>query len=285
MIARPRPLGRPLARAALIAALFALTGCGALDAINPFSGGKRPPDPSSLSAEDLYNDGITKLREHHYDAAVVSFDLVQNQYPYSPWATNAALMEGYANYENDAYGDAVTQLDHFIQLHPTSPDTPYAYYLRALCFYQQIADIERDQRGTVQALAALGEVVNRFPDTPYARDAALKIDLCRDHLAGKEMLIGRYYERQHLYEAAINRYGRVVLDYQTTNHVAEALERLTECYLKLGLLAEARRTASVLAYNYPGSTWYADSYRDLRQAGGAGGIPSPKGGGGFLGVF
>ena len=283
MIARLRPF-RSAAAPALIAASLLLSSCGVLNAINPFSGGKPPPDTANMSAEDLYNDGVTKLRAHHYDAAVASFDTVQNNFPYSPWATNAQLMEGYANYENDAYSDAITQLEHFIQLHPTSPDTPYAYYLRALCFYQQIADIQRDQRGTVQAMAALGEVVNRYPDTPYARDAALKIDLCRDHLAGKEMLIGRWYERQHLYEAAINRYQRVVQDYQTTNHVAEALERLTECYLKLGLLDQARKTASVLAYNYPGSSWYADSYRDLAQAGGAGGVPRPKGGA-FLGLF
>lgn len=270
---------------ALLSAMLALSGCGVLNAINPFSGGKaHGPDASSMTAEELYNDGITKLRDHRYDAAVASFDLVQNNYPYSPWATNAALMEGYANYENDSYSDAVTQLEHFIQLHPTSPDTPYAYYLRALCFYQQIADIQRDQRGTVQAMAALQEVVNRYPDSPYARDASLKIDLCRDHLAGKEMLIGRWYERQHLYEAAVNRYQRVVLDYQTTNHVAEALERLTECYLKLGLIDQARKTASVLAYNYPGSTWYADSYRDLEAAGGAGGVPRPKGGA-LFGLF
>ncbi len=285
MIAWPRPSHRLFASSALLAATLALSGCGVLDAINPFSGSKvHPVDASTLPPEELYNDGVTKLRAHHYEAAVASFDLVQNNYPYSPWATNAQLMEGYANYEDDSYSDAVTQLEHFIQLHPTSPDTPYAYYLRALCFYQQIADIQRDQRGTVQAMAALGEVVNRYPESPYARDAALKIDLCRDHLAGKEMLIGRWYERQHLYEAAINRYQRVVQDYQTTNHVAEALERLTECYLKLGLVDQARKTASVLAYNYPGSTWYADSYRDLEAAGGAGGVPRPKGGGVF-GLF
>lgn len=283
MIARFRSA---VAAPALLAASLALSGCGALDAINPFSGPSKPagPDPSQMSAEELYNDGITKLRAHRYAASVQSFDLVQQNYPYSPWATNAQLMEGYANYQNDAYADAITQLDHYIQLHPTSADTPYAYYLRALCFYEQIADIQRDQRGTVQAMTALTEVVNRYPDTPYARDAALKIDLCRDHLAGKEMLIGRYYERQHFYEAAINRFQRVVQDYQTTNHVAEALERLTECYLKLGLIDQARKTASVLAYNYPGSTWYQESYRDLQQAGAAGGVPKARGGG-FLGLF
>ena len=166
-----------------------------------------------------------------------------------------------------------------------SADAAYAYYLRALCFYEQIADIQRDQRGTVQAMAALQEVVNRYPDTPYARDAGLKIDLCRDHLAGKEMLIGRYYERQHLYEAAVNRYQRVVQDFQTTNHVAEALERLTECYLKLGLIDQARRTAAVLGYNYPGSQWYQTAYADMREAHADDAGPAPRRSGGFLGIF
>jgi outer membrane protein assembly factor BamD len=269
-----------------LAGLLMLSGCGVFNAINPFGGpsGPKPPELSQMSAEDLYNAGIEKLRAGQYEKAVQFFDGVQQYYPYSPWTSNAQLMEGYANYQDDSYADAITQLDHYKSLHPTSPEAPYAFYLRALCFYEQIADIQRDQRGTVQAMAALQEVVSRYPDTPYARDAALKIDLCRDHLAGKEMLIGRYYERQHLYEAAINRYQRVVQDYQTTNHVAEALERLTECYLKLGLVDQARKTASVLAYNYPGSTWYQDSYRQLQQAHGEAGVPKPKGSA-FLGIF
>jgi outer membrane protein assembly factor BamD len=142
-------------------------------------------------------------------------------------------------------------------------DIAYAYYLRALCYYEQIADIERDQKGTEQAMNALREVVNRFPDTSYAVDAKLKIDLCFDHLAGKEMEIGRFYQKQHLYEAAIGRFQRVVDDFQTTNHVPEALARLTEIYLVLGLKDQARKTAAVLGYNYPGSEWYTDSYAQL----------------------
>ena len=265
-----------------------LSGCGAINAINPFSGPSKqavkPPDVSQMSAEELYNSGIEKLRAGNYEQSVTQFDLVQQNYPYSPWASNAQLMEGFANYQNDSYAEAIAQLDHYISLHPMSNDAAYAYYLRALCFYEQIADIQRDQRGTQQAMTALQEVVNRYPDTPYARDASLKIDLCRDHLAGKEMLIGRYYERQHLYEAAINRYQRVVQDFQTTNHVAEALERLTECYLKLGLVDQARRTASVLGYNYPGSQWYQTAYADLREAHVADAAP-PKRRSGFLGLF
>jgi outer membrane protein assembly factor BamD len=213
--------------------------------------------------EDLYNNGVDALNAQRYETATDQFNLVEQNYPYSSWAVNAQLMQGYTQYLRNKYTDAISTLDRFIQLHPTHRDIAYAYYLRALCYYEQIADIQRDQRGTEQAMNALQEVVNRFPDSSYARDARLKIDLCRDHLAGKEMEIGRWYESQHLYEAAIGRFQRVVDDYQTTNHVPEALLRLTEVYLKLGLKDEAKRTAAVLGYNYPGSGWYEESYADL----------------------
>jgi outer membrane protein assembly factor BamD len=182
-------------------------------------------------------------------------------------------MEGYTEYRRDNYTEAVSQLDRFIALHPANKDVGYAYYLRALCYYEQIADISRDQKGTQEALAALQEVVNRFPDSAYARDARLKIDLCRDHMAGKEMSIGRYYEKQHFYAAAIGRFQRVIDDYQTTNHVPEALHRLTEIYLKLGLTDQARKTAAVLGHNYPGSVWYEDSYNQLVDNGDIKGSP------------
>ncbi len=172
-------------------------------------------------------------------------------------------MHGYSEYLQNHYSEAIPVLDRFIQLHPTNRDIAYAYYLRALSYYEQIADIQRDQKGTQQAMTALQEVSNRFPDSAYARDAQLKVDLCRDHLAGKEMEIGRYYEQQHLYTAAINRFQRVVDDYQTTNHVPEALHRLTEIYLMLGLTEQAKTTAAVLGHNYPGNRWYADSYNQL----------------------
>ena len=179
-------------------------------------------------------------------------------------------MQGYTQYLQNHYTDAIGTLDRFIQLHPAHRDVAYAYYLRALCYYEQIADIQRDQRGTELAMNALQEVVNRFPDSAYARDARLKIDLCRDHLAGKEMEIGRWYESQHLYEAAIGRFQRVVDDYQTTNHVPEALHRLTEIYLILGLRDQARKTASVLGYNYPGSELVRGQLqRPVRQRPGA----------------
>lgn len=210
--------------------------------------------------EDIYNDAAEALQNNNYRRAALLFDQVERQHPYSSWAVNAKLMRAYALYQASQYTEAIGALDRFIEQHPAHRDTPYAYYLRALSYYEQIVDVSRDQRVTEQALTALQDVANRFPDTAYARDARLKIDLARDHLAGKEMAIGRYYQRRQLYAAAINRYRRVVEEYQTTNHVAEALHRMTESYLALGLRDEARKTAAVLGHNFPGSPWYQDSY-------------------------
>ncbi|WP_254452695.1 outer membrane protein assembly factor BamD [Roseicella sp. DB1501] len=210
--------------------------------------------------EGLYAAGVEALQAKRFAAAADYFDQIERDHPYSTWATNAKLMSAYAEYQRNRYTEAIGALDRFIQLHPAHRDIAYAFYLRALCYYEQIADAQRDQRPTEQAMAALQDVVNRFPDTAYARDARLKIDLARDHLAGKEMNIGRFYQRQRLYAAAIGRFRRVVEDYQTTNHVPEALHRLTEIYLTLGLTDEAKKTASVLGHNFPGSPWYQDSY-------------------------
>ena len=256
---------------ACLAVAALLGGCETLSSITPWNGKseaigaaeKAKSAPENTPVETLYNNGVDALNAKRYAAAVTQFDNVEQYYPYSSWATNAQLMHGYAEYLQNHYSDAIPVLDRFIQLHPTNRDIAYAYYLRALSYYEQIADIQRYQKGTQQAMAALQEVANRFPDSAYARDARLKVDLCRDHLAGKEMEIGRWYEQQHLYTAAINRFQRVVDDYQTTNHVPEALHRLTEIYLMLGLTDEAKKTAAVLGHNYPGNRWYADSYNQL----------------------
>ena len=246
---------------------IALSGCS----LWPFGHGSDnadpPEDPAAVPVEELYNHGADSMNAKRYTEAAKQFDLVEQNYPYSSWAVNAQLMQGYAEYLQEHYTDAIGTLNRFIQLHPSHRDIAYAYYLRALCYYEQISDIQRDQKATLEAIGALQEVMNRFPDSAYARDAKLKLDLCRDHLAGKEMESGRYYERQHLYTAAIGRFQRVVEDFQTTNHVAEALHRLTEIYLKLGLVNEARKTAAVLGYNYPGSPWYMHSYDDLVATG------------------
>jgi outer membrane protein assembly factor BamD len=210
--------------------------------------------------DELYNDGLDRLQDGENEKAAKLFDEVERQHPYSSWATRAQLMAAYAYYEDSHYDDAINALDRFIELHPGNQNAAYAYYLKGLCYYEQIADVTRDQKNTEQAQKALQEVVRRFPGTGYARDAALKLDLANDQLAGKEMEVGRYYLRREDYLAAINRFRRVVENHQTTSHVPEALHRLTEAYLAIGVTDEAQAAAAVLGYNYPGSEWYLDSY-------------------------
>jgi outer membrane protein assembly factor BamD len=222
-------------------------------------------DPyADLPVEVLYNDATDALTQSRYNDAHTLYDEVDRQYPYSVWASKSELMSAYALYEQDKFDDAIAALTSYIQLHPGNRDTPYAYYMKALCYYEQIVDVGRDQKVTRQALDAMQEVIRRFPESPYARDARLRIDLAHDHLAGKEMEIGRYYLRNHEWVAAINRFRRVIEQYQTTSHVPEALERLTEAYLSLGVTDEAQTAAAVLGFNYPGSEWYNASYALLK---------------------
>ncbi|MAF96731.1 MAG: outer membrane protein assembly factor BamD [Rhodospirillaceae bacterium] len=211
--------------------------------------------------ETLYNAAMDALLSQRYGEATKKFDEVERQHPYSQWATKAQLMSAYTYYLNNLYGDAIVGLNRFIQLHPTNKDVAYAYYLKGLSYYEQISDIARDQKMTELALTTLNELIKRFPNSKYARDAKIKIDLTHDHLAGKEMEIGRYYQNQGNHLAAINRFRTVVDNYQTTTHVPEALHRLTESYLALGVPEEARKTAAVLGHNFPGSEWYLDSYK------------------------
>lgn len=210
--------------------------------------------------EQIYNEAAVAMDRENFAQAAELFDEVERQHPYSQWATRAQLMAAYAHYQNLRYDDAVLALERFIQLHPGHPDIAYAFYLRGLSYYEQISDVRRDQKMTRLALDNLGEVVRRFPDSAYARDAKLKIDLTQDHLAGKEMEIGRYYLRQGHHNAAIRRFRNVIENHQTTSHVPEALHRLTEAYLALGVIDEAKATAAVLGHNFPGSEWYLDSY-------------------------
>jgi outer membrane protein assembly factor BamD len=214
--------------------------------------------------DDLYNQAMDQMAEERYADAAKTFEDVESQHPYSVWATKSQLMEAYADYENEDYNQAVIAADRYIQLHPGNLDVDYAYYLKAISYYVQIVDVGRDQKITELARSALEDVIRRFPETRYARDAELKLSFVRDHLAGKEMEIGRYYLDRGQYLAAMNRFKRVVDKYQTTTHVPEALERLVECDLALGLVSEAKRNASVLGYNYPGSEWYGDAYALLK---------------------
>ena len=208
----------------------------------------------------LYNSAVNALEASNYKEAATGFNEVERQHPYSVWAVKAQLMAAYSNYLANNYDSAIISINRFIRLHPGSEEIAYAYYLKALSFYERISDVSRDQLITEQALEALKQVVRRFPNSKYARDAKLKIDLTHDHLAGKEMEIGRFYLKQNHYVAAINRFKRVVDRYQTTTHVPEALHRLVEAYSALGIADEAGKIAAVLGHNYSGTDWYKDTY-------------------------
>ena len=254
----PRPLRtRPVPALIVFLTALSLVGCASDDELAYV---ERPP-------EQIYREAQNAVSDDNYALAAELFDEVERQHPYSQWATRAQLMAAYAYYQDLEYDEAVIALDRFISLHPGNEDIAYAYYLKALCYYERISDVERDQRMTLLAREALQEVVQRFPDTDYARDARLKLDLTSDQLAGKEMDIGRWYLRQGYYNAAINRFRVVVEYYEQTSHVPEALHRLTEAYLALGLTGEAEANAAVLGYNYPGSVWYLDSYALLVDEG------------------
>jgi outer membrane protein assembly factor BamD len=230
------------------------------------SSDKEPKTQADQPVDVLYNKATAALEDKNYQDATKSFEEVERQHPYSQWATQAQLMAAYSSYLGQQYDDAIIALDRFIELHPGSKDIAYAHYLKALCYYEQITDVARDQAMTNQSLEAFNTLINRFPDSEYTRDAILKRDLTLDHLAGKEMEIGRYYLNRNEINAAINRFRAVVKDYQTTTHVAEALHRLVECYLTLGLKEEALRVAAVLGYNYPGSEWYKRTYEILDES-------------------
>jgi outer membrane protein assembly factor BamD len=223
------------------------------------SGGEEPPPPD-LPAEQLYAQGQDLMAAGNFKDAAKSFEEVERQHPYSQWATRGQIMAAYAYYEANQYEDAVSAADRFIELHPGHKDVAYAYYLIGVSYYEQISDVGRDQEMTQKSEEAFNELIRRFPQSDYSQDAELKVDLIRDHLAGKEMEIGRYYQRHRFWLASINRFRTVVEQYQTTTHVPEALHRLTESYLALGMTEEAQSAAAVLGYNFPGSEWYERAY-------------------------
>tara|TARA_B100000989_G_C19468054_1_gene439282 strand:- start:102 stop:944 length:843 start_codon:yes stop_codon:yes gene_type:complete len=241
-------------------AIFLLVGCSALEDDVQQAEEQAAEDVANDTAESLYERALASFAEKEYKGAIEEFEAVEQQHPYSEWAKRGQIMAAYSAYRVQEFDTAISILERFAKLHPNHPSTPYAYYLRALSYYDQISDVGRDQKMTQEARQALREVVGRYPDSNYARDAQLKLELTEDHLAGKEMEIGRYYLMRDEYLASINRFKRVVEQYQTTSHIPEALHRLVEAYMKLGVRDEAEKYAAVLGYNYPGSEWYEYSY-------------------------
>lgn len=217
--------------------------------------------------ELLYASGTEALETRRYADAIAYFAEVERQHPYSAWARRAMLMTAYTEYLTNDFDASLDTIDRFLAIHPGNKDAGYAYYLRAMNYYERIRDVGRDQEITRQARDALVDVVRRYPDTEYARDAQLKLDLTHDHLAGKEMDIGRYYLRRNQHIAALGRFNNVLQNYQTTSHTEEALHRSVESYLELGLVEEAQRHAAILGYNYPSSDWYEDTYGLFRRYG------------------
>ncbi len=217
--------------------------------------------------ERLYTLAARELDRRDYDGAILLFNEVERQHPYSEWARRSTLMSAFASYESRKYNDAIETAQRYISLNPAGQGAPYAYYIIAVSHFDQIVDVGRDQKTTELAREALRDVVRRFPETDYARDATVKLDMVRDHLAGKEMEVGRWYLRRNQHLAAVNRFRTVVKDYDTTSHSDEALHRLVETYLSLGLKEDALAAGAVLGYNSPDSVWYRDSYNLLVNEG------------------
>ncbi|MES2860997.1 MAG: outer membrane protein assembly factor BamD [Pseudomonadota bacterium] len=245
-----------------LAAVLTLSACGGAAKRPRLAYEERP-------VELLYNTGYERLQRHRWSDAVDYFQEVERQHPYSEWSRRAILMQIYAYYQNGNYEESIAASDRFIQLFPGSPSAAYAFYMRATCHFEQIVDVGRDQGQAEQALTGLRDVARRYPGSAYATDATVKIDMVNDQLAGKEMNIGRYYQRANQPLAAIGRYKAVIDSdsFQRTSHAPEALYRLVEVYLTLGLKDEAVRNGSVLGYNYPGSPWYAEAYALLTEQG------------------
>lgn len=249
--------------AALLGSTSLLGGCAALG-----GGGGSGTDDTAYVARDvetLYASAKQKLDQGNTPLAAALFDEVERQHPYSPWARRAQLMSAFSYYSGRDYNKAIASAQRFLSIHPGNKDAPYAYYLIALSYYEQISDVTRDQKVTEQARTALNEVNRRFPNSEYAADARLKLDLVADHLAGKEMEIGRHYQRSGRWLAAQLRFQNVIENFQTTSHTPEALYRLTESSLALGVPEESRKYAAVLGANYPGSEWYEKAFELIQD--------------------
>ena len=248
---------------------LALLPVAACDSLNPFDKGEvyKPEVKPDIPAEKLYNDGLAAIDGRDYEKATKAFKDINKIYPYSQWSKKALLMETFAHYTTKEFEEAASSGKRFLQLYPADPDAAYAAYLIANSYYNAVLDVSRNQERAEKALVAFIEVVQRWPKSDYATDAKFKIGVLRDQLAGREMEVGRFYLTKRNYTAAINRFRVVVSQYQTTNQIEEALARLTEAYLALGIVNEAETAASILGHNFPDSQWYKDTYTLLETRG------------------
>ena len=253
-----------VARAALMTLLApVLIGC---DTLTSLWGGKE--EQFEEPADKLYNEGLYLLNnKRDLRTAAKRFEEVDRQHPYSDWARRSLIMSAYTYYQAGMYEESIGASRRYIQLHPGSPDAAYAQYLIGSCYFDQIRDVTRDQDRTERAMQAFDEVVRKYPNSEYAVSAKRKMDVGRDQLAAQTMMVGRYYMERRDYTGAINRFKIVVTRYQTTRHVEEALLRLTEAYLSLGVVSEAQTSAAVLGHNFPDSRWYKDAYALVQQRG------------------
>ena len=249
----------------VLALVLLAASLGACTELNLFHKDEVAPDEP---ADRLYNEGLYLLNEKKdYKAAVKKFEEVDRQHPYSEWARKALLMSAYAYYQGSYYDETIAASNRYVTLHPGSTDAAYAQYLMAAAYFDEIPDVTRDQSRTEKALASLDEVIRKYPTSEYAQSAKQKVMVARDQLAGKEMAIGRYYLEKKDYTGAINRFKIVVTKYQTTRLVEEALMRLTESYMALGIVNEAQTAAAVLGHNFPDSVWYKHAYALLKSGG------------------
>ncbi|HEX4847128.1 MAG TPA: outer membrane protein assembly factor BamD [Novosphingobium sp.] len=258
--------GTPTSRSPLKLALFATASAAMLVTAGCAGRGNQAKDTAFVArdVDTLYMAAKDRLDRGDTKLAAALFDEVERQHPYSPWARRAQLMSAFSYYVARDYTKAIQSAQRFLSIHPGNRDAPYAYYLIGLSYYEQISDVSRDQKITRLALDSMNEVVRRYPNTRYASDARLKIDLINDHLAGKEMEIGRFYQRSGRWLAANLRFRNVIEGYQSTSHTPEALYRMVESNLAIGVPAEAQKAAAVLGANYPGSEWYKKAF-DLMQ--------------------
>ncbi|WP_112662574.1 outer membrane protein assembly factor BamD [Microvirga flavescens] len=257
-------------RAVLIGACgITLAGCDTLSSINPFDRSEtyKPEIVADVPGEQLYNDGLARIQNKDYERAAKKFGDLEKQHPQSEWSRKALIMTAYANYEGGLYDDAAVAAKRYLTQYPATSDAAYAQYILAMSYYNQIPDITRDQETSERALGTLQDLVERYPTSEYAKDAKEKIQVARDQLAGKEVEIGRFYLQKRNYPGAINRFRVVVSRYQTTRHVEEALERLAEAYMSMGIVGEAQTAAAVLGHNFPDSQWYKDAYSLLAKGG------------------